>query len=222
MLKKPTNPVDPASRRHPPPPYMMEYMAAMDRTANFGLETPPRVLVSKDCVDPDRTLKVLLDYFGRHRPADLVGQTVAINLALVPILLRATGVPFQLTIGWIEQQGRACFKRDDDLIARFIAQDGEVGRSRHAGDTRPLVGTANFSKSVSSGRREGLPFHIWLTSPACEILDVTFAMNLRWAKTREECAALVIYQPGDEIARNPAYHPTVIGPDFFHKTGGVL
>ena len=42
----------------------------------------------------------------RHRPVDLVGQTVAINLALVPILLEATGVPFHLTIGWIEQQGK--------------------------------------------------------------------------------------------------------------------
>jgi hypothetical protein len=27
-----------------------------------------------------------------------------------------------------------------------------------------------------------------------EILDVTFAMNLGWAKTREECVRLVIYQ----------------------------
>jgi hypothetical protein len=42
----------------------------------------------------------------RHGPVDLVGQTVAINLALVPILLEATGVPFHLTIGWIEQQGK--------------------------------------------------------------------------------------------------------------------
>src|ERR1700677_4684766 len=34
-----------------------------------------------------------------------------------------------------------------------------------------------------------------LTSPACEVLDVTFAPNLGSARTREQCAALVIYQP---------------------------
>ena len=86
----------------PTPSYLNEYMAAIDRTARFGLPPPPRILVANDCVDPDRTLQALLDYFDRHTTADLVGQTVAINLALMPILLEATGVPFQLTIGWVE------------------------------------------------------------------------------------------------------------------------
>ena len=54
-------------------------------------------------------------------------------------------------------------------------------------------------------RREGLPFHIWLASAACEILDVTFAMNLGWAKTREECAALIVYQSAHRHSkRKPA------------------
>jgi hypothetical protein len=61
-----------------------------------------------------------------------------------------------------------------------------------------------------------------LTSPAAEILDITFAMNLGWAKTREQCRALIVYQPGDEVVRDPVYHPTVVGPDFFQKTGGVV
>jgi hypothetical protein len=59
----------------------------------------PRVLVSKDCVDPDLTLKVCLDYFDRHRPDELVGQTVSINLALMPLLLEATRMLFKLAIG---------------------------------------------------------------------------------------------------------------------------
>jgi len=70
-------------------------------------------------------------------PVELVGQTVAINLALVPILLRTTGVPFQLTIGWIELAGRARSKHDEDLIARFLALKEEAWC------------------------REGLPFHLW-------------------------------------------------------------
>jgi hypothetical protein len=65
---------------------------------------------------------------------------------------------------------------------------------------------------------EGCSFHLCLTSPACEILDVTFAMNLGWAETKEECAdPIAARAAGDSI-----YHPTPAGPDFFHKTGGVL
>jgi hypothetical protein len=47
---------------------------------------------------------------------------------------------------------------------------------------------------------EGCPFHLWLTSPACENLDVTFAMNLGWAKNRYECADLIVYQSADQPA----------------------
>jgi hypothetical protein len=39
----------------------------------------------------------------------------------------------------------------------------------------------------------GLPFHLWLTSPAPEVLDVTFAMGIGWAKIREDRASLVVY-----------------------------
>jgi hypothetical protein len=51
---------------------------------------------------------------------------------------------------------------------------------------------------------------------------VTFAMNLGWAKTREECAELIVYQSASEPRDDLVYHPTAVGPDFFHKTGGVL
>ncbi len=70
--------------------------------------------------------------------------------------------------------------------------------------------------------REGCPFHLWLTSPACEILDVTFALNLGWAKSRVDCARLLVYQSAYHPPRDSVYHPTLVGPDFFHKTGGVL
>jgi hypothetical protein len=177
-------------------PYISEYMTAMDRTAELGLQTPPRVLVSNNCVDPDRTLTALLDY--RHTPGELVGQTVAINLALMPILLKTTGVPFQFTIGWIEREGRAHFEHNQILITRFLAHKEDAWRS------------------------EGLPFHIWLTSPALEILDVTFAMNLGWAQTRQECARLVIYQTLSDAVKEPIYHPTLLGSAFFERINLVV
>jgi hypothetical protein len=47
-------------------------------------------------------------------------------------------------------------------------------------------------------------------------------MNLGWAKTKEECANLMVYQSAHDPSGDSIYHPTLIGPDFFHQTGGVL
>jgi hypothetical protein len=179
-------------------PYVAEFLAAFDRTEEFGFTAPLRLLVRKNCVDMTAVMPVLLDYFDRNGWEAMMGQTAAIHFALVPLLADKTGIPFQLTIGWIERDGKPIYQHDESLIQRFVE-----------GKTEAWL-------------REGCPFHLWLTSPACEILDVTFAMNLGWAKTREECAALVIYHPGQPTARDPIYHPTLVGPDFFHKTGGVL
>jgi hypothetical protein len=60
------------------------------------------------------------------------------------------------------------------------------------------------------------------TSPALEILDVTFAMNLGWAKTREECARLIIYQSIHDSVKEPIYHPTLLGEAFFERIKVVL
>jgi hypothetical protein len=179
-------------------PYVSEYLAAIDRTQELGFEPPVRLLVQKDCVDMDIVRPVLLDYFGRSPPDTMIGQTAAIHFALVPLLYDKTGIAFILTTGWIVRKGKAIYQHDERLIQRFIE-----------GNTDAWL-------------EEGCPFHLWLTSPACEILDVTFAMNLGWAKNRQECSDLIVYQSTREPPSDSVYHPTLVGPDFFHKTGGVL
>jgi len=179
-------------------PYVGEYLAAIDRTEEFGFEPPMRLLVKKDCVDMLVIRPLLLDYFDFKPPDSKIGQTAAIYFALLPLLYRRTVIPFNLTIGWIVRNGKAICQHDERLIQRFIE-----------GNTDAWV-------------EEGCPFHLWLTSPACEILDVTFAMNLRWAKSRQECADLIVYQSAHDPPSDSIYHPTLVGSDFFHKTGGVL
>jgi hypothetical protein len=179
-------------------PYVGEYLAAIDRTEEYGFEAPMRLLVKKDCVDMQTLRPVLLDFFERRPPDSMIGQTAAIHFTLVPLLYDKTGIPFNLTIGWIVRKGKAICQHDERLIQRFIE-----------GNTQAWLD-------------EGCPFHLWLTSPAFEILDVTFAMNLGWAKTKEECADLIVYQSAHEPVGDTIYHPTLGGPDFFHKTGGVL
>jgi hypothetical protein len=173
-------------------------MEAIDRTEAFGFEAPMRPLVKEDCVDMKALLPVLLEFFERSSPDSMIGQTSAIHFALVPLLYDKTGVPFNLTIGWLVRQGKAIYQHDEHRIEQFLKERAEAWL------------------------REGCPFRLWLTSPACEVIDVTFAMNLGWAKNAQECADVIVYQSVHESPSDPIYHPTIVGPDFFHKTGGVL
>jgi hypothetical protein len=164
------------------PAYVQEFEAALQRTERLGLDASPvRVVVRNDCVDMAKTMPVLLDYFARHDPAELTGQTLAIHFALLPLLVRETGVPFQLTIGWMVHDGRIIFQHDEEIYRRFLRE------------------------KLAAWSREGMPFHLWLTSPAHEVLDVTFEMNLGWAKTREQCEKLVIYQPAHTAPGKDVY-----------------
>jgi len=179
-------------------PYVGEYLAAIDRTEEFGFEPPMRLLMKKDCIDMLALRPVLLELFERSPPDSIIGQTAAIYFALVPLLYDKTAIHFNMTIGWIVRNGKAIYQHDERLIQRFIA-----------GNTDAWL-------------QEGCPFHLWLTSPACEILDISFAVNLGWAKTQEEYADLIVYQSAHEPPGECVYHPTLVGPDFFHRTGGVL
>ena len=179
--------------------YKTEYMSAFPRTESFGLKAPPRVLVRKPCVNPDRTLPVLLDYFDRDTPKGLMGQTLAINADLIYLLWHKTHVAFELTFGVVDVKGERYGECSEDTIRRYLAD------------------------KLVAWQRDGVPFHVWLTSPALEVLDITWAMNLGSAKTREACARRIIYKPLDVPHNNPpTYHPVIVGEDFLYQTGCIL
>src|SRR6185312_8659499 len=99
--------------------YFDEYIAAVERSASLGLEAPPRILVKKNCVDPDRLLAALLDYFDRHTPEELLGQTLAINMDLVELLGRKIQVPFEVTFGYAEMYGQRYGDCSDHTFQRY-------------------------------------------------------------------------------------------------------
>src|ERR1700729_2773425 len=74
--------------------YVGEYLTAIDRTEEFGFESPPRLLVRNDCVDIRSLQPVLLDYFESSPPDSMIGQTAAIQFALVPLLYDKTRIPY--------------------------------------------------------------------------------------------------------------------------------
>lgn len=110
----------------PASPYVSEYLAAIERTQRLGFEAPLRVLVAKDCVDMDAVRPVLLEYFGRIKPEALLGQTAAINFALVPLLCDKTAIPFNRTIGWMVRRGKAIYQHDEQIIHRFLERITEA------------------------------------------------------------------------------------------------
>ena len=179
--------------------YTTEYVSAFDRTESLGLQAPPRVLVKKPCVDPDRTLPVLLGYFDRHTPEELRGQTLATNADLIHVLWHKTRGAFELTFGVVDVKEKRYGECSEDTIRRYLTD-----------------------KRVA-WQREGVPFHVWLTSPACEVLDITWAMNLGISNTREECARGIFYKPADTPHNDPpTYHPMIVGEDFLFKTDCVI
>lgn len=180
--------------------YDQEFSQAWDRTLRFGLALPPiRLQVRKDCIDLAKALPVIVDCFNQHSSDKLRGRTAAIHHMLQPRLSEALGgLPLYLTIGWIELDGTPRVQHGEERIRMFLTE------------------------KWAAWQREGVPFHLWLTSPALEVLDFTFALNLGWATSAEDCARRVIYQPLHAPRGNPIYHPTLVGDDFFLQSGAAV
>jgi hypothetical protein len=131
-----------------------EFIEAFDRTERLGMRVPMRLLVERDCVDRKKLMPVLLEYFLSHDPQDLIGKTLMIKTDLVQLLYETQGIPFYLTTGWMEKNAKPFCQHDETRILMFLKE------------------------GLPEWQREGVSFHLWLTSPALEILDLTFAMNL--------------------------------------------
>ena len=126
------------------PAYVTEYLSALDRTERLGLKGPPRVMVKKDCLDIVKLMPLMLRYFSWYQ-GKLMGRTLTIHTDVQQVILDAFGIPCTLSTGWMERDGRPIFKHDDDVFPRFLRDKKAAYAS------------------------EGLPFHIWLTSPAFEV-----------------------------------------------------
>jgi hypothetical protein len=178
--------------------YPAEFLKAYDRTEGLGCKAPPRVLVQKNCLDMAKVGGALQKFFKDCTADDIAQQGFAHTVNLVPFLNAELGMPMILTIGWLELDGRPLFKHDDDFM-RTLVRDG----------------------ALSCGAT-GLPLHMWLTSLACEVLDVTFASTFAAQTGDKEVAGKAMYQANDNRDPDLIYHPTIVGVDFLDKIGATL
>jgi hypothetical protein len=179
--------------------YGQEFSAAWDRTARLGLTPPPiRLQVQKDCIDAAKATAVIVEYFTEHSLPELTGQIMAIYNTLQPRLMQELGVPLYFTIGWFELNGTPRLQHGDERIQEYLTD------------------------KLAAWQRDSVVFHFWLTSPALEVFDATFALNLGWAKSAEDCARRVVYQSAHAAPGNPVYHPMLVGDDFLVQSGAAL
>jgi hypothetical protein len=64
--------------------------------------------------------------------------------------------------------------------------------------------------------------HIWLTSPAFEIIDVCLPTQLAKPIGDEHLLRQILYYSNHETKLSVIYHPTVVGDDFLVRIGAAI
>lgn len=137
------------------------------------------------------------EYFGRCSREEIAGQAFAINISLLRTLSETLGIPFVLTLGWLETDGKPHFEHGDELLERLM-------------------------KDGISAYPDGLPLYAWLTSPACEVVDATLPTTIAAATGEPGLAGGIVYISNQDPPPSVIYHPTVVGIDFLDKIGATI
>ena len=189
------------SRREPPFPgctYAREFMKAFPRTQSLGLSLPPvSLLVEKDCVELEVLTRAVYKYLDEYSDGEALGQAFAINVNIIPYLYAETGIPFTLTLGWFEHMGKEVFRHGERDL-RAMLREG-----------------------AAAWQPDGLPLHVWLTSPACEVLDVTLPTTIAAVSGADELVGGLIYISSRDQTPPAIYHPTVVGVGFLERIGAA-
>lgn len=134
----------------------------------------------------ERVLRRAVDYYMVvHGPGHVRDDALGLNLALLTYLQRVLGSAFALTAGWYELAGRA-----------------------HGRDTAESLTSVIDERICNPG--SPLPVHVWLTSRAFEILDVTIGRLLGGGATGHDEAVVPFYFRAPSAADLLVYHPTGI------------
>ena len=130
--------------------YAQEFIAASRWSAAHGIEqSPVRLKPRPDLVDMKKADPVLQRLLGHYEDRELALQALAVQMLLLRELSVAIEVPLMLTMGWFEIEGKASYQHGEELRLKLVEEGGA-----------PFL-------------VDGLPFHVWLTSPAFEVIDAT-------------------------------------------------
>ena len=97
--------------------YAEEFMQAVTRADRLGLgSTGPRIIIRKSCVELERLTPALQEFMQDYTSDDLTNRSLDITMNLIPFLAERLGIPFTLTIGWFDDNGKQVYHHDEALL----------------------------------------------------------------------------------------------------------
>lgn len=108
------------------------------------------------------------------------------------------GIPFRLTIGWIDISGEIHYQHDQAMLLWLLKKDPTLDTSR------------------------GVGLHVRLTSPAFEIIDVWLPTIVALRTNQPAMAWRILYASNQDLKPSVIYHPTVVGEEFLYRIGVVF
>lgn len=119
-----------------------------------------------------------------------------VSYSMKPILEKYFETELYLTIGYVSAGETTFFEVNESQITNLLIQ-------------KP--------KEV----QETIPFHVWLTLPSMEIIDLTFGQSFAKKSTEDIPMNQFLLRHPDQLSGSMQYHPMIIGEDFL-KSVGVL
>ena len=99
-------------------------------------------------------------------------------------------------MGWFEIEGKSGYQHGADLRLKLVEEGGAAFLT------------------------EGLPLHVWLTSPAFEVIDATLPSILAQVMGNQNLARRVVYLSNQTSNPRVTYHhPTIVEDRFLVDTG---
>ena len=195
-LRRRSTPAQPKDPLTPMQRYAQEFIAASRWSARHGIEqSPVRPQPRPDFIDKGKADPVLQRLLGHYENQDLVSQALAVQMLLLRELSVAIEVPLMLTMGWFEIEGKASYQHGEELRLKLVEEGGA-----------PFL-------------VDGLPFHVWLTSPAFEVIDATLPTILAQVTGNQNLARRVVYLSNQTPNPRVIYHPTIVGDRFLVDIG---
>jgi hypothetical protein len=158
--------------------YAQEFVAASRWSEEHGIErSPARLTPRPDLVDKNKADPVLRRPLGHYEDREIVNQALAVQMLLLRELSLGIEVPLMLTRGWFEIEGRASYQHGDQLRRKLREE-----------------GAAPFMV-------DGLPLHVWLTSPAFEVIDATLPTILAQVAGKKDQTGVLFFEPDAQPGR---------------------
>jgi len=180
--------------------YKKMFIDAIKRTENHKLELdPPLIDMFEQYIQVgvyDDITVLLNSEYPDYEKGVLAFNCHRVSYFMKPILEKYFDTELYLTIGYISNGESTYFPISESQITNLLIE-------------KP--------KEV----QETIPFHVWLTLPSLEIIDLTFGQSFAEKSTEDIPMNQFLLRHPDQIYGSMKYHPMIIGEGFL-KSIGVL